>query len=189
MGLGNLANKKPTKIIGIDASTNSVAFAIFDKDVPIQCGEILLKGNTIYERLYDAKKKVGALVRSGVLVGDLVAIEAAWTGNNPRTGLDLSLVYGAIIAELMVASPDIHRVAPITWQSYIGNPNLKKPEKEQLIKDNPTASKSKLQALGREIRKQRSLTYARQHFAIPGNSDNIGDSVGIAVYAKEVLTR
>lgn len=189
MSVGNLKKKKYRRIIGIDASTNSVAFSIFEDKKPVRCGEIQLKGKTLYERLYDAKRKVKALVDSGVLVGDLVAIEAAWTGNNPRTGLDLSLVYGAIIGELMVCSPEIHRVAPITWQSAYGVPNLKAPDKEQLVRDNPTASKSKLQALGRELRKQRILEKSREYFAVPSNSDNIGDSIGIAWYAMEVLTK
>lgn len=183
-----LTKPKPKRIIGIDASTKSVAFAIFDNGKPVRCGEIELKGHTLYERLYDAKCKVQALVSAGVLVGDLIAIEAAWTGNNPRTGLDLSLVYGAIIGELMVCSPDIHRVAPITWQSYIGNPNLKKAEKEQLANDNPNATKSALQILGRNLRKQRTLDYSRRFFSIPSGSDNVGDAVGVAVYALEVLT-
>lgn len=189
MSIGKLSKSKVNRIIGIDASTNSLAFAIFENKKPIQCGEIQFNGSTLYERLYDAKKKVEAMVAAGVLVADLVAIEAAWTGNNPRTGLDLSLVYGAIIGELMVCSPDIHRVAPITWQSYIGNPNLKKHEKEALEKANPGISKSALQAMGREIRKQRTLDFSRQYFTIPGGSDNIGDAVGVAIYAQEVLTR
>lgn len=189
MSIGNLKKHKINKIIGIDASTNSLAFAVFDKKKPVQCGEIQFVGSTLYDRLYDAKTKVASLVASGVLVADLIAIESAWTGNNPRTGLDLSLVYGAIIGELMVCSPDIHRVAPITWQTHIGNPNLKKAEKEQIANANPGASKSALQVLGREFRKQRTLDFSKQYFQIPSNSDNVGDAVGVAVYAMEVLTR
>jgi Holliday junction resolvasome RuvABC endonuclease subunit len=186
-----LAPPPPERIIGIDASTHSIAFAIFEKGKPLQCGEIELKGHSLYDRLYDGKKKVQALVSAGVLVGDLVAIEAAWTGNNPRTGLDLSLMYGAIIGELMVSSPDIHRVAPITWQSHIGNPNLKKHEKEKIANDlhSTSPSKSALQVAGREFRKQRTLKFARKYFDIPSGSDNIGDAVGVAIYAQEVLTK
>jgi Holliday junction resolvasome RuvABC endonuclease subunit len=177
---------KADRVIGIDASTNSIAFAIFDKGKPERCGEIKFEGKDVFARLYDAKKKVRAMVESGVLQADFIAMESAWTGPNPDTGLALAYVYGAIISELMVSPLVI--VRPLEWQTYIGNPNLKKPEKEQLALDNPGASKSALQVLGRALRKQRTLDFSRQHFKIPGGSDNVGDAIGVAVYAVEVLT-
>jgi Holliday junction resolvasome RuvABC endonuclease subunit len=183
----NLVKEKAKTVIGIDASTNSLAYAKFQDGEPVRCGEIKFEGKTLFERLYDAKKKTRALVEQGVLKADFIAIEAAWSGPNPKTGLDLAYVYGAIISELM-ASPRVVTVKPLEWQTYIGNPNLKKEEKDALVLSNPEASKSVLQSKGRELRKLRTLQFARGYFKIPSGSDNVGDAVGVAVYALEVLT-
>lgn len=189
MSIGQLTKVKGTRVIGIDASTNSLAFAIFEDSKPIKCGEVMFTGSTIFERLNDAKNKTRALVNSGVLVGDYVAIEAAIMVRNIETAIDLAYVYGAIIGELMVFNPQVHKIYPISWQSGIGNPNLKTAEKEALKKANPGKSKTWYQNEGRKMRKQRTLDIARQHFTIPSNSDNVGDAVGLALFASGSLTR
>lgn len=189
MSIGQLTKVKAARVIGIDASTNSLAFAIFENGKPVRCGEVFFNGSTVFERLDDAKRKTKALVDAGVLRGDYVAIESAIMVRNIQTAIDLAYVYGAIIGELMAFNPQVHKVAPISWQSGIGNPNLKKAEKDALQKANPGKSKTWYQNKGREIRKQRTLDIARKHFKIPSDSDNIGDAVGLALYVTETLTR
>jgi Holliday junction resolvasome RuvABC endonuclease subunit len=188
MGLGKLNKVKASRVIGIDASTNSLAFAVFEGDRPVQCGEVMFSGSTVLERLKDAKHKTKALVDSGVLVGDYIAIESAVMVRNVQVAIDLAYVYGAILGELGEGTKDIQKVAPISWQSGIGNPNLKKAEKEQIQKDFPDKSKSWYQNKGRLIRKQRTLDIAKKHFSIPSNSDNVGDAVGLALFVSRTLT-
>jgi Holliday junction resolvasome RuvABC endonuclease subunit len=189
MSLGQLSKVKAKKVIGIDASTNSLAFAIFEDDKPVRCGEVFFDGSTVFDRLKDAKKKTKALVESGVLVGDYIAIESAVMVRNIQVAIDLAYVYGAIIGELMAFNPQVHKVAPISWQSGIGNPNLKTAEKEDLKKANPGKSKTWYQNAGRELRKQRTLAIARKYFNIPSNSDNVGDAVGLALFVSQSLTK
>lgn len=188
MSVGRLTKVKAKRVIGIDASTNSLAFAIFEGDKPVQCGEVKFKGSTVFERLKDAKKKTRALVESGVLVADYIAIESAVMVRNIQVAIDLAYVYGAILGELMESNPEVHKVAPISWQSGIGNPNLKKHEKEAIQAEFPGKSKSWYQNKGREIRKQRTLDIARNHFAIADGSDNVGDAVGLALFVGKTLT-
>lgn len=189
MTIGLLTKKKANRVIGIDASTNSLAFAIFEDGKPVRCGEVNFVGATVFERLKDAKAKTKALVDSGVLKADYVAIESAIMVHNIQTAIDLAYVYGAIIGELMVNNPQVHKVAPISWQTGIGNPNLKKAEKEAIQTANPTKSKTWCQNEGRKMRKARTLDIARKHFSIPSNSDNVGDAVGLALYVCKTLTR
>lgn len=189
MGLKNLTKPKATRVIGIDASTNSIAFAVFDNGKPIHCGEVKLSGATVFERVKDAKAKTRALVKSGVLKGDYVGIEAAIMVRNIETAIDLAYVYGAIIGELMAGNPEVHKIYPITWQSAIGVPNLKTAEKEQIKRDNPGKSKTWYQNEGRRVRKQRILEVARNHFTIASGSDNVGDACGIALYISKTLVR
>lgn len=189
MGLKNLTKPKAKRVIGIDASTNSIAFAVFDGKKPVHCGEVQLTGATVFERLADAQSKTRALVESGVLKGDYVGIEAAIMVRNIETAIDLAYVYGTIIAELMVANPQVHKIYPITWQSAIGVPNLTPTERQQIKNDYPGKSATWYKAKGRDIRKARILDLARNHFTIPSGSDNVGDAVGIARYIAENLVR
>lgn len=188
MGVGKLTKVKAGRVIGIDASTNSLAFAIFENDKPVQCGEVKFNGSTVFERLKDAKLKTRALVDAGVLRADYIAIESAVMVRNVQVAIDLAYVYGAILGELMESNPEVHKVAPISWQSGIGNPNLKKHEKEKIQSDNPGKSKSWYQNEGRRIRKQRTLEIARNHFSISDGSDNVGDAVGLALHVGKTLT-
>lgn len=189
MGIGKLTKVEAKRVCGIDASTNSLAFAIFEGEAPVRCGEIVFRGSNVFERLEYAKRVTRALVESGVLRADYIAIEAAIMVRNVQTAIDLAYVYGAIIGELMAFNPKVEKVAPISWQSGIGNPNLKKVEKEQIQRDFPGKSKTWYSNKGREIRKQRTLDIAKGYFNIPSNSDNIGDAVGIALHVSKSLTR
>src|SRR5690606_5244500 len=190
MGIINTLTKvEANRVCGLDASTNSLAFAVFEGEAPVHCGEVFFNGSTVFERLKDAKKKTRALVNAGYLNADYVAIESAIMVRNIQVAIDLAYVYGAIIGELMELNPQVHKIAPISWQSGIGNPNLKKHEKEQIQRDFPGKSKTWYQNKGRELRKQRTLDIAREHFDIPNGSDNVGDAVGIALFASKTLTR
>jgi len=180
---------KAQRVIGIDASTNSLAFAIFEGETPIKCGEIKFKGSNVFERLKDAKKKTRALVKSGELKGDYIAIESAIMVRNVQTAIDLAYVYGAILGELGLATKHLEKVAPISWQSGIGNPNLKAAEKAAIQAEFPGKSKTWYQNKGRQIRKARTLAIAREYFDIADGSDNVGDAVGIALFTSRVLTR
>lgn len=189
MGIGALTRVKAKRVCGIDASTNSLAFAIFEGETPITCGEVTFNGSTVAERLKDAKRKTKALVESGVLKADYIAIESAIMVRNIQVAIDLAYVYGAILGELMEDNMEVHKVAPISWQSGIGNPNLKKAEKDAIQRDFPGKSKTWYQNKGRQIRKQRTLEIARNFFSIDDGSDNVGDAVGIALFVSRSLTR
>lgn len=184
-----MTKPQASRVVGIDASTKSVAFAIFEDGRPISCGEIQLNGATIQERLVDAKRKVRALVQAGILDADYIALEAAVKVNSAETVISLSYVYGAILGELGEVTTEVHKVYPISWQTAIGVPNLKKPEKDAIKAEFPGKSASWYQNHGRKIRKARILAVAREYFKIENGSDNVGDACGIAKYVSESLTR
>ncbi len=108
---------------------------------------------------------------------------------NVQVAIDLAYVYGAIIGELMAFNPQVHKIAPISWQSGIGVPNLKTAEKQAIRDEFPGKSKTWYQNKGRQIRKQRILDIAQTHFVIPDGSDNIGDAVGIALHLLTLTRR
>lgn len=191
MGIGAVLTKVQAKrVCGLDASTNSLAFAVMEGEKPIICGEIKFSGATPFERLKDARRKVRALVEAGTFDGvDFIVIESAIMVRNIQTAIELAYMFGAIISEMSEVCKELHKVAPISWQTAIGVPNLKKDEKEAIQKEFPGKSKSWYQNKGREIRKGRILEISRKYFDIADGSDNVGDAVGISLFASRALTR
>lgn len=177
------------RVIGIDASTNSLAFAIFEDGKPAGCGEIFFRGSSVFERLHDAQIKTKLLVEAGILRADLIVIESAVMVRNIQTVIDLAYMFGAIIGELMVSNPRVVKVPPITWQSAIGNKNLTSAEKQAIKDKYPGKSKTWYSNKGREIRKQRTMDIAREHFRIESGSDNVGDAVGLSLYTVRNLVK
>ena len=88
----------PKTICAIDASTNSLAFALFDTEQKTlgSIGKIYFEGSNIYEKVMDAGKKAKAFIDySGGF--DAIVIEHTVFMNSPKTAADLALVQGAIL--------------------------------------------------------------------------------------------
>jgi len=56
---------KPAKFVAIDASTNSLAFALFEFGKLEIVGKIAFEGNNIYQKCIDASKKNKGSFRLG----------------------------------------------------------------------------------------------------------------------------
>lgn len=189
MSLVDLKKIKAARVIGIDCSTFSLAYSVWEDGEPVVCGEVFFDGADVYERLNSARELTQELVDKGILVGDYVGLEAAIGGKSTQVTIKLSYIYGAVLSVLMQNKMEVTTVYPITWQTYIGNPNLTKEERSALRADFPDHKASWYQNEGRKLRKARTLEFAKQYFEIPSNSDNIGDAVGIGYYVSEALTR
>jgi hypothetical protein len=62
MKLASLVKTKANRVLGIDASTNSIAFCLMEDDVPLKWGKINLAGEDIYEKIHDAKNKMSMML-------------------------------------------------------------------------------------------------------------------------------
>lgn len=189
MSLADLKKTKAQRVLGIDCSTKSLGFALFDGTEPVHCGELFFTGSDLGDRLSYCHRIIPPLVNSGLLAADFIGFEGAWLGPNPQTGLDLAYVYGAAIGALTDDGTKLVRIAPLAWQSFIGNPALKKPEKEAIKLANPGKSESWYKSEFREFRKRRTLAFSKQFFDIKSDSDNVGDAVAIAHYTANQLTK
>lgn len=180
MSLAKLVKPKANKVLGIDASTNSIAFCLMDGKKPVKWGEIQFEGSDVYERILDAKNKIKAFKNS--LDTDFVVIEAAISVKSVHTGIKMAYVFGAIMGELLKDNIKVVEVHPITWQSYLGNKNFTKAEKQAVKNEFPGKSETWYKGKIREIRKQRTLDFVRT-LGIQVQSDNVADAAGIAWYA------
>jgi Holliday junction resolvasome RuvABC endonuclease subunit len=186
MTLASLKKTQASRVLGIDASTNSIAFCLMENDVPLKWGKINLTGNDIYEKIYDAKRKMGVMLDE--LKSDYIVVEGAILVRSPDAVIKLSYVYGVVIAELMSTGAKVITISPTAWQAYIGNKNPTKDEKSAVRIKNPGYADSWYKTQLRNMRKQRTVDYFNDKYKLSLEDFDVADSFGIAHYANKVLT-
>lgn len=182
--LASLTKKRANRVMGIDASTYSLAFCVFYNRRPERWGKINFEGADVFERIRDAGKKLHAVADTFDNVG-YIAMEGAILANNRNVDvtIKLSLMYGAILSELLRHDAEVVHIKPSEWQSYIGNKNFTKAEKEKLKVDFPGYSASWYTNKIREIRKGRTMDYFNKKWPDLNLTDNdVGDSFGLSYF-------
>lgn len=177
-------NPKPSNICSIDASTNSLAFAIFKDDTLIKFGKINFSGNNTYSKVKDAARKSYSFFSQMSSLIDAIVIEHTVYLNSPKTAADLALVQGSLLG---AASQHKIRLAgsinPIAWQTFIGNGKLTKDEKLAIRNENPGKSDSWYKNYEREFRKQRTIRVTNIAYDINNSDNDIADAIGVGHYA------
>jgi len=179
----SLINQSPSKICSIDASTNSIAFALFENKKLIMHGKIKFTGNNTYQKVQDASRKLSVFFES-FAKGNVIVIEHTVFMNSPKTVADLALVQGAIIGAAGINKiPVAGSVNPVTWQSFIGNKVLSKIEKKELADANPGKSVAWYKAREREMRKQKTINFVNTYYDKNVNDDDVADAIAIGYWA------
>ena len=186
MTLANLVKTKANRVLGIDASTNSVAFCLMENDKPIKWGKINFSGADIYEKIYDAKIKMHSMLNE--LKSDYIVVEGAVLVRSADAVIKLSYVYGVVIAELMSTGAKVLTISPSAWQAFIGNKNPTKDEKSAIRLKNPGYADSWYKTQLRNMRKQRTVDYFNNKYNLKLDDFDVADSFGIAHYSNRVLT-
>jgi hypothetical protein len=179
------AEAEPKTICAIDASTNSLAFALFDTQQKTlgSIGKIYFEGNNIYEKVMDAGKKVKAFIDYYGSF-DAIVIEHTVFMNSPKTAADLALVQGAILgAAGQSGTKQIGRVSPITWQNFIGNKKISKEEQLVIRAQNPGKSLSWYKAYERMLRKERTINFININYDRTITDNDVADACGIGHWA------
>ena len=174
-------NVRPEKFVAIDASTNSLAFALFEFDNIKMIGKISFEGKDIYQKCIDASQKVSAFLKHKDFVNtDSMIIEHTVFMNSPKTAADLALVQGAIIGAAGVSGIiNVAKVSPITWQNYIGNKSISKEEKILIRSKNPGKSDAWYKSYERNIRKERTVKFVEINYDKIIDDHDVADACGI----------
>ena len=176
-------NQKPRNICAIDASTNSLAFAVFHGKELVYAGKINFTGKDTYEKVIDAGRKCKDVFKT-FSDFDSIVIEHTVFINSPKTAADLALVQGAILGAAAANSvKHISSVSPMTWQNFIGNKRLTTAEKAEIVLNNPGKSKAWLKAQEREIRKQRTIRFVNVQYDKNVSDNDVADAIGIGHWA------
>jgi hypothetical protein len=174
---------KPHKICAIDASTNSLAFALFNGEDLDSVGKINFEGSDIYQKVGDAAVKTRAYFKD-FMKADAIVIEHTVFMNSPKTAADLALVQGALLgAAAMCGITTVGKVSPITWQNYLGNKKLTKEEQILLRVKNPGKSDSWYKTYERQFRKERTIKLIEINYDKTINDNDVADACGIGHWA------
>lgn len=187
MSLSHLRKTKSESVIGIDCSTNAIAFCVFTDDRPVAIGKLNIKGSDIYARIAHGHKIAEALRL--MYNPTYIAMEAAVFVNSAQTAIKLSYVYGAVLGQLTVDGAKINTVAPVTWQSAIGNKLLTLAEKNKIKAENPGKSVTWYKNAGRLLRKQRTMDYFNNKYNLDITDNDCGDAIGMSYYTYNTLTK
>jgi hypothetical protein len=177
------AEAQPKTICAIDASTNSLAFALFVGNELESIGKIYFEGNNIYEKVMDAGKKVKSFfdIYGGF---EAIVIEHTVFMNSPKTAADLALVQGAILGSAgQSGTKIIGRVSPITWQIFMGNGKISKEEQLLIRSQNPGKSDSYYKAHERMLRKERTIKFININYDRTITDNDVADACGIGHWA------
>lgn len=175
---------KPNTIITVDASTNSMAFSVFESGKLVKYGKVRFVGTDALYKAGDACRKAIPFFKS--IKSDAIVLESAIYSNSPKTAMQLSLVQGAIIAAAQVAGiKTVKNVAPMAWQNYVGTKLLSAAEKQAIVKKNPGKSKSWYKGKEREVRKQKTMDYVNKRYNIKVTDDDVADAIGIGSYVSD----
>ena len=186
MTLASLKKTQASRVLGIDASTSSIAFCLMENNIPVKWGKINLIGNDIYEKIYDAKLKMALMLDE--LKSDYIVVEGAILVRSADAVIKLSYVYGVVIAELMSTGAKVTTISPSAWQAYIGNKNPTKEEKAAVRLVNPGYADSWYKNQLRNMRKQRTVDYFNKKYNLSLTDFDVADSFGIAYYSMNNLT-
>ena len=186
MTLASLKKTQANRVLGIDASTSSIAFCLMENNIPVKWGKINLIGNDIYEKIYDAKLKMALMLDE--LKSDYIVVEGAILVRSADSVIKLSYVYGVVIAELMSTGAKVTTISPSAWQAYIGNKNPTKEEKAAVRLVNPGYADSWYKNQLRNMRKQRTVDYFNKKYNLSLTDFDVADSFGIAYYSMNNLT-
>ena len=174
---------KPKKICAIDASTNSLAFALFENEILGTVGKINFEGNTNYEKVMDACSKTKSFLEyyGGF---EAIVIEHTVFMNSPKVAADLALVQGALLgAAGLTGTKVIGTVSPITWQNFIGNKKIDKDEKFAIRSANPGKSESWYKTYERDFRKKRTTKLLDIVYDKKIEDYDVADAAGIGHWA------
>ena len=181
----------PDTICAIDASTNSLAFAVFNtkkKDITT-IGKINFEGKDTYEKVMDAGKKVKAFfdIYGGF---EAIIIEHTVFMNSPKTAADLALVQGAILGSAGQSGTEIiGKVSPITWQNFAGNKKISKEEQLVIRAQHPGKSVSWYKSYERNLRKERTIRFINTIYDRTITDNDVADACGIGHWALSNWTK
>lgn len=176
--------KPPKRLCTIDASTNSLAFAVFTDGVLTSHGKIKYTGSDIYGKISDIAHKTKAFFDAYQV--DAIVIEDTIFANSPKTAAQLAKAQGALVAAANLSGvKKVYAISPIAWQNYVGTRLLTPAEKAGIKTRFPGKSMSWYKTKERETRKNKTIATVNARFGLQLSDNDIADALGIGMFSLE----
>ena len=112
MSLKKLIKQNASTVMGIDSSTNSIAFCLFDGE-PLKWGKVEFHGNNIYDKVIDCRDKLPFI--KDEVNPDYICIESAIMVKSQAVAIHMAMIVGSIISGLAKNPNSIITIPPIQW--------------------------------------------------------------------------
>lgn len=169
-----LSQPKPERVVGLDLSTEAIAYSLFVKGKLVKYGVLKMTGGTV-KRNYLANRY--GRVLGDMLKPDLIAYESAVYIQNKKTVITLAEFFGAVVSSMCGPNTIVRKFIPVEWQNWIGNKALTKAEKAKLNQAAKSVSWNK--NFQRDFRKQRTMDWVNEKFDLEIKDDDISDAIAI----------
>lgn len=150
------------KLIAFDQATINAGWSLFEDGNYVDSGIITKNKNTpIMERVPQMAESICAKIKSSG--ADVVVIEGIQTQSNQRTVIDLARLQGGIMMWCAIKNIPLHILSPSEWRKILS------------YQQGPKVS--------REVLKQQSLNYVKEHFGLENISDDRAEAICIGAAA------
>lgn len=183
-------NPAPAKVVGIDASSTVIAFAIFDQRSDetqlVETYKINLLNFSMNTKLNIISATVPKILSKHEV--DYIFVEQPIYIQNPATSRVLSQISGHLIGECLKYCDNVSEVTIANWKSYIGYKNVSKSEKDSWIKEFGEKEAKKIAA---KERKERTIRIVHEKISGVDHIDDndICDSIGVALYGLSLVNK
>jgi Holliday junction resolvasome RuvABC endonuclease subunit len=183
-------NPEPAIVMGVDASSTVIAFAIFDQRKNetelVETFKITLSNFPMNTKLNIISSVMPKILEKHNI--DYIFVEQPIYIQNPATSRVLSQVSGHLLGECLKGCSNVSEITIANWKSFIGYKNVSKAEKESWTKEFGEKESKKIAA---KERKERTIRIVHQK--ISGidhvNDNDICDAIGIALYGLDKVNK
>jgi Holliday junction resolvasome RuvABC endonuclease subunit len=183
-------NPEPAIVMGVDASSTVIAFAIFDQRKNetelVETFKITLSNFPMNTKLNIISSVMPKILEKHNI--DYIFVEQPIYIQNPATSRVLSQVSGHLLGECLKGCSNVSEITIANWKSFIGYKNVSKAEKEAWTKEFGEKESKKIAA---KERKERTIRIVHQK--ISGidhvNDNDICDAIGIALYGLDKVNK
>lgn len=163
-----------TRVLGIDPSTNSIAFTLVENEKPVIWGKVIFYRKASLPEKMNMMHHVIDVILEKTGEPTYVVVEQMISVQNPQTTRVLSYMAGAIMLEFAIRHIDIADCPPMTWKNYHGYKRVTKAM---------GLSKKEADRL-RKSQIQDAIELVYPYFNV--NDNDIADSCGIALWGAEI---
>jgi Holliday junction resolvasome RuvABC endonuclease subunit len=183
-------NPEPAIVMGVDASSTVIAFAIFDQRKNetelVETFKITLSNFPMNTKLNIISSVMPKILEKHNI--DYIFVEQPIYIQNPATSRVLSQVSGHLLGECLKGCSNVSEITIANWKSFIGYKNVSKAEKEAWTREFGEKESKKIAA---KERKERTIRIVHQK--ISGidhvNDNDICDAIGIALYGLDKVNK